>query len=212
MEGPSYPLVQYFNDGGPLMWPLLICSVFGLTVILYKAYQFLRISGSVDPLLHRVEECVREGDREEASRACQAFKGPIGAVINVAVLRAGQAKIVIREAVEDVGMHELASLESFLPSLQTIGTIAPLLGFLGTVLGMIDAFFNISQAGLGDPTAVSAGIAQALITTATGLMVAVPAFVFYNYFASRVNSYSLQMERAASHVVNLVATEGSEAA
>jgi len=108
-------------------------------------------------------------------------------------------------------MHELASLESFLPVLQTVGNVAPLLGFLGTVLGMIDAFFAVAKAGLGDPSVISAGIAEALITTAAGLIIAVPAFVFYNYFVARVNGYSLQMERAASHVVNLVGAEGSEA-
>ncbi|HJN18600.1 MAG TPA: MotA/TolQ/ExbB proton channel family protein [Armatimonadota bacterium] len=204
MTDTSYPLFQYFKDGGPLMWPLLLCSVAGLTVILYKAYQFLAIKGSADPLITEVEKCVRSGEHDEAHAACKSFRGPVGEIIRAGLNRAGQGKEVIREAVQDVGMHELATLESFLPTLQTIGNIAPLLGFLGTVLGMIQAFSNMSRMGLG-PEAVTGGIAQALITTATGLMVAVPALVFYNYFASRVNGFSLQMERAASHAVSLLA-------
>jgi biopolymer transport protein ExbB len=212
MGSTGYPLVEYFRAGGPVMWLLLACSVAGLGIIFYKAWQFLMCSGSVDPLLHRVEQCVKGGDNEGASEACGAFRGPVGTVVRAAVVRAGQRKEVIREAVQDVGTHEIASLESFLPALQTVGNIAPLLGFLGTVLGMIQAFFAISQAGLGDPGVVANGIAQALITTATGLIVAVPAFVFYNYFVARVNGYALQIERAASHVVNLVAADGGEAA
>jgi len=207
----TYPLLQYFKDGGPVMWPLLLCSIAALTVILYKAYQFLMIRGEAEPLLGRVETCVKSGDCEAAQKECEGRPGPIGAVVRTGLSRAGQPKASIREAVEDVGMHELASLESFLPVLQTVGNVAPLLGFLGTVLGMIDAFFAVAKAGLGDPGVISAGIAEALITTAAGLMIAVPAFVFYNYFVARVNGYSLQMERAASHVVNLVAADGSEA-
>jgi len=205
MAGTGYPLVEYFKAGGPIMWALLACSVVGLGIILYKAWQFLTISGSVDPLLERVERCVKGGDHEEASKACSSFRGPVAVVLTAALARIGQSKDAVREAVQDVGNHQLAALESFLPALQTVGNIAPLLGFLGTVLGMIQAFFAISQAGLGDPGVVANGIAQALITTATGLIVAVPAFVFYNYFVARVNGYALQIERAASHAVSLVA-------
>ena len=211
MGETSYPLVQYFRDGGLLMWPLLLCSVIGLTVILYKACQFLMIRGSADALLARVEECVREDDTKSASAACSLARGPVSAIITAGLSRKGDPREIIRETVQDAGMHELATLESFLPTLQTIGNVAPLLGFLGTVLGMIDAFSSMSKMGLG-PEVVTGGIAQALITTATGLMVAVPALVFYNYFASRVNSYSLQMERAASHTVSLLTPRRSESA
>jgi biopolymer transport protein ExbB len=208
MIGTGYPLVEYFKAGGPVMWLLLACSVAGLGIILYKAWQFLTISGNVDPVLSRVEKCVKGGDQKGASQACASLRGPVAAVVQTGLERTGQTKAAIREAVADVGNHQLASLESFLPALQTVGNVAPLLGFLGTVLGMIQAFFAISQAGLGDPGVVANGIAQALITTATGLIVAVPAFVFYNYFVARVNGFALQIERAASHVVNLVAADG----
>ncbi len=210
-EPTSYPLIQYFRDGGPIMWPLLLCSVAALTVILYKAYQFIVIRGGVDPVLRRIEECVQSGDHETAQEACAQLRGPVSTVVRTGLARAGEPKAIIREAVEDAGMHELASLESFLPVLQTVGNIAPLLGFLGTVLGMINAFFAVAKAGLGDPGVISAGIAQALITTAAGLIIAVPAFAFYNYFVARVNAHSLQMERAASHVISLVALDGGGA-
>ncbi len=208
MIGTGYPLVEYFKAGGPVMWLLLACSVAGLGIILYKAWQFLTISGNVESVLSRVEKCVKGGDQKGASQVCASLRGPVAAVVRTGLERTGQTKAAIREAVEDVGNHQLASLESFLPALQTVGNVAPLLGFLGTVLGMIQAFFAISQAGLGDPSVVANGIAQALITTATGLIVAVPAFVFYNYFVARVNGFALQIERAASHVVNLVAADG----
>jgi len=210
-EQSAYPLIQYFRDGGPVMWPLLLCSIAALTVILYKAYQFLAIRGGVDPVLEQIEACVESGKHAEAEAACARLRGPVSTVVRTGLSRAGQPKVLIREAVEDAGMHELASLESFLPVLQTVGNVAPLLGFLGTVLGMIDAFFAVAKAGLGDPGVISAGIAEALITTAAGLIIAVPAFVFYNYFVTRVSSYGLQMERAASHVISLVAADGGNA-
>jgi len=211
-EPTTYPLLQYFKDGGPVMWPLLLCSIASLTVILYKAYQFLMIRSSPEPLLERVEKCVQTGAKEEAERTCDRFKGPVSAVLRAGLARTGQPKAAVEEAVEDVGRHEIVSLESFLPVLQTVGNIAPLLGFLGTVLGMIDAFFAVTRYGLGDPSTIAHGVAEALITTAAGLMIAVPTFVFYNYFVTRVNGYSLQLERAAAHVVNLVAADRERAA
>jgi biopolymer transport protein ExbB len=203
----TYPLVQYFKDGGPVMWPLLLCSIAALTVILYKGYQFLTIRGGLDPLMSRVQSCLEAGNSQEAQEACEAFHGPVGTIVRTGLANAGQPKAVIREAVQDAGTHELAMLESLLPVLQTVGNIAPLLGFLGTVLGMIDAFFAVARAGLGDPGTIASGVAEALITTAAGLMIAVPTFAAYNYFVARVTGYSLQMERAASHVISLVAAE-----
>jgi len=210
-ESTAYPLLQYFKAGGPVMWPLLLCSIAALTVILYKTYQFIVMRSAADPLLTQVEACVQSGEHAQAQEACERFRGPVSAVVRTGLARAGQAKTLVREAVEDAGMHELASLESFLPLLQTVGTIAPLLVFLGTLIGMINAFFSVAKAGLGDPGVISQGVAQALITTAAGLIIAVPAFAFYNYFVARVNAHSLQMERAASHVVALVAADGGEA-
>lgn len=209
-ESTTYPLLQYFKDGGPVMWPLLACSIAALTVILYKAYQFVSIRGDGEPLLERIEAFVRAGQPDEARKACEKVRGPVAALVKTGLGRLGSPKSLVREAVQDAGLHELASLESFLPLLQTVGTISPLLGFLGTVLGMINAFFAVAKFGLGDPSVISSGVAQALITTATGLIIAVPAFAFYNYFVARVNAYSVQMERAASHVITLVAGDGGE--
>jgi biopolymer transport protein ExbB len=204
-----YTLLEYFWRGGVCMWPLLLCSVAGLAITLYKIWQFLRIPGDPERVIQQVEQCVRAGDNDAAATLCQDSRGPVGAVLAAGLSQAGQPREIVQEAVELAGLHELASLESWLPALQTAGYVAPLLGFLGTVTGMIKAFFAVSERGLGDPSVVSAGIAEALITTATGLFIAVPVYAAYNYFVSRVGSHALQMERASVHVINLVAAGGN---
>jgi len=210
-SSPHYTLLEYFWRGGVCMWPLLACSIAGVAITLYKIWQFVRISGDPEALLARVEGRIRSGDQAGAAEACLAARGPVAAIIHAGLSHVSQPRGTVQEAVQLAGLHELAALESWLPALQTAGYVAPLLGFLGTVTGMIKAFFAVSERGLGDPTVVSAGIAEALITTATGLLIAVPVYAAYNYFVSRVGSHALQMERASLHVVNLIADNGGAA-
>lgn len=201
-------LVGYFVRGGVCMYPLALCSLMGLAVILYKLHEFWRASTVSEDLMLKVESKLAAGDRKGALELCEVSGGPLGGVIGVGLQAKQQHREGIRAAMHEAGGRAVASLESYLPALATVANLAPLLGFLGTVTGMIKAFFAVSIAGLGDPTAVAAGIAEALITTATGLFIAIPCFAAYNYFITRVNRFGLQMEEAATDVADLVAVGG----
>ncbi len=204
-----FPVLMYFERGGEWMWPLLICSIVAVGVILYKLWSFLTLRANIDALLKQTAERVAAGEIDSAVKLCEASRSPAAQVVVAGLQRAGADRRAIREAAEDEGQHQLGLLESALPTLSTVANISPLLGFLGTVTGMIQAFMAISEKGLGDPAVVAAGISKALITTATGLIIAIPCFAAYNYFVARVRSFGLEMERAVSHVVNLL-TPGAD--
>jgi len=204
-EVQGYHLWEYFVKGGVCMYPLLLCSIAAVAVAIYKAWQFARLTLTADPLVEQIEGSLRSGNAQGALEAARAYTGPMGGVARALLAKAGSSREMLRETAEVAGTHEMAHLESFLPVLQTVGVIAPLLGFLGTVTGMIRAFMAVSVAGLGDPSVVSSGIAEALITTAYGLMIAIPTFAVYNYLVARVNSFALEMERAGGHLVALLA-------
>jgi len=201
-------LVDYFVRGGFWMWPLLICSLLGLAVILYKAYTLWR-AGRTDPgLLEQVERLVEQGRTQEAQMRCAASPTPVGELLSAILRAAGRGPQHLREVAEVAGAQQLAVLEYGLPSLGTIATVAPLLGFLGTVSGMIHAFQAIAVRGLGDPGTVASGISEALITTATGLIIAIPCAIGYGYFTSVINGLRLQMETAGTHLLHLLVGEG----
>lgn len=200
-------LVDYFVRGGFWMWPILLCSLVGLAVILYKAYTLWRASKTDPGLLQQVEDLLEQGRAQEAHTRCAASSTPVSELLSAILRAAGRGPQHLREVAEVAGAQQLAVLESGLPSLGTIATVAPLLGFLGTVSGMIHAFQAIALRGLGDPGTVASGISEALITTAAGLIVAIPCAVAYGYFTSLVNGLRLQMETAGTHLLHLLARE-----
>jgi biopolymer transport protein ExbB len=200
-------VIEYFIRGGQWMWPILICSVLALAVIIYKLWEFWRLRGQVDELISKTDELASAGRYEEAVASLQENQSPAAAILREALAHRGQERTAVREAMDNAGQAQLGTLESGLASLSTIASIAPLLGFLGTVTGMIEAFSRIQEVGLGDPKAVAAGISKALITTASGLIVAIPTFAAYNYFVTRVKRFTLDMERASAHGIT-VATQG----
>jgi biopolymer transport protein ExbB len=200
----DFTLVGYFARGGFWMYPLALCSLTGLAVILYKLHEFWKASGASEDLLLQVEGQLTSGDRDAAVSLCEGSPGPLAMVIGAGLVARDNSRDGIRQAGQDAGVRAIASLEGFLPTLSTVANISPLLGFLGTVTGMIKAFAAVAAEGLGDPTTVAAGISEALITTATGLIIAIPCFAAYNYFVSRVNRFALQMEDASANVADLV--------
>jgi biopolymer transport protein ExbB len=208
----EFTLVSYFARGGFWMYPLAICSLAGLTVILYKLHEFWRASTASDDLMLRVEGKLTAGDTDSALSLCEERAGPVALVIGAGLLARDRSRERTRQAGQEAGVRAVASLEGYLPTLSTVANIAPLLGFLGTVTGMIKAFAAVAAEGLGDPTTVAAGISEALITTATGLIIAIPCFAAYNYFVSRVNGFALQMEEASANVADLVAGGGAAGA
>lgn len=188
---------SYFERGGPVMWPLLLLSILGVAVALWRWWVLSRVNRTVPGFMKELRTRLVEGDIDGAIQVCERHPSPVSSMVKAGLLRYGRPKDEIEKALEDASAHELAVLEKGLPILATIAMIAPLLGFLGTVTGMINSFEALASEGLNNPAAVAQGISEALITTAAGLIIAIPIQMAYNYFVTRVNGLVRNMESAA---------------
>lgn len=191
-------LGDYFARGGPVMWPLLICSVAAVVVIIERAWVLHRIQDNIAKVVGLVRRVLHTAGIDAAARACDTIQGPLAITLKAGLLQYGRPRDEIERTMEAVAAQELSKVERFLWILATVANIAPLLGFLGTVTGMINAFDQVVEVGLGNPKAVAGGISEALITTAAGLMIAFPAQVAYNYFYTRVDQIALNIETAGA--------------
>jgi biopolymer transport protein ExbB len=187
-------IVQVFFKGGPVMYPIFICSVLGVAICLERGYH-LRTNLVLHPEF--IKEIRSYWVRREFDRVlttCKMNDFPIARILKAGLLRADFGLLETERAIESAGAHEAARLGANLKGLGVVANLAPMLGLLGTVTGMIRAFNVISQSGTGDPALVAAGISEALITTATGLIVGIPALAFYHYYRSRVDQFIYEME------------------
>ena len=191
-------LFTYFVRGGPMMWPLLGLSVLGLIYIIERAISYRRIQGDTADIFSKSRECLLEGDLRSSVEVCESFDHPVATTLKSGLLRFGKSSDEIEKAMESVALHEVSKLEKGLWIMATVANVAPLVGFLGTVSGMITSFEALAEVGLGNPQAVAGGISEALITTATGLAVALPVQAAYNYFNHRVATFALDMETSSS--------------
>ncbi|HSR66879.1 MAG TPA: MotA/TolQ/ExbB proton channel family protein [Acidobacteriota bacterium] len=191
-------LFNLIQDGGAMMYALIICSLVGLFYIIERAIAYARIKGDTGEIFSAVREDLLGGDLRQAVEVCESYDHPVSTTLKSGLLRYGKSSEEIEKAMESVALHEVSKLERGLWVLLTVANIAPLFGFLGTVIGMILAFDALSEQGLGNPQAVGQGISQALITTATGLAIALPVQTAYNYFNSRVSNFALDMETSTS--------------
>lgn len=194
---------SYFVKGGPVMWPLLLLSVLGVAVAIWRWRALRQASADAAALVSDLRQRLQAGDVEGAIRACDAHAGPVSAVVRAGLVKFGRPKDEIELGLQDASAHEVALLERGLPVLATIAMVAPLLGFLGTVTGMINSFDALASVGLNNPAAVASGISEALITTATGLAIAIPIQMAYNYFVTQVNGTVRRMESAANLVIEV---------
>ena len=192
---------SYFLKGGPVMWPLLLLSILGITVAIWRWVALRQATRNVPELLRELRGRLVAGDVAGAVKVCESARGPVASIVKAGLLRHGRAKDEIEMGLQDASAHELAVLERGLPVLATAATIAPLLGFLGTVTGMINSFDALAAVGLNNPAAVAKGISEALITTAAGLIIAIPVQMAYNYLITRVNTLVRSMESAANLVL-----------
>src|SRR5918995_6150586 len=192
----------YFERGGPVMWPLLALSILGVTVMFWRWWALRQATAAVPPFIRDLRASLVKGDADGAIAACERHKGPVAAIVKAGLLRVGRRHEEVERALQDAAAHELATLERGLPVLATVAMIAPLLGFLGTVTGMINSFEALASVGLNNPAAVASGISEALITTAAGLIIAIPVQMAYNYFLTRVNGTVRSMESAANLVLD----------
>lgn len=198
----------YFDKGGPVMWPLLGLSVLGVTVIFWRWWALRQATTGIGTFMSELRPKLVSQDVDGAIGVCDRRGGPVAAIVKAGLVRFGRPKDEVERALQDASAHELAQLERGLPVLATIAMIAPLLGFLGTVTGMINSFEALAAVGLNNPAAVARGISQALITTAAGLMIAIPVQMAYNYFVANVNALVRNMESAAHVVLEAMGESG----
>lgn len=202
-------MFELIKAGGLLMWPLLICSILSLAIILERLW-FLRTRRVIPTqLVARVRAWDEAGALDGSILDKLRAGSPLGRILAAGLANRHQDREAMKESIEEVGRHEVHDLERFLNALGTIAVITPLLGLLGTVIGMIKVFEVITALGIGDPGVLAAGISEALITTATGLTIAIPSLMFYRYFRGRVEALVVTMEREALNL--LEATHGEQA-
>jgi biopolymer transport protein ExbB len=185
--------------GGPLMWPIILCSVISIAIIADRAYVIYRAGAGAPGLFTRVKALYRTGKQKQALELCEGSPLPEARVLAVGMRLRGRSEGEKEKLISRAGSRMLRGLERNLRGLGIIGNITPLLGLTGTVTGMIRAFRKIQEAGGGvDPSMLAGGIWEALITTAAGLVVAIPTLVAYHYFEGRIDDISSRMKDAAA--------------
>ena len=200
--------IQFFEDGGIFMWPLLACAILGLIVIVWKFFSLTSTSGQTHKLLEDVDGLIANHRLEEAKARCRESDTPVAHILLAGLEKHDQGAERVLAAIENEGMIQMSRLERGLVWLATVANVAPLLGFLGTVAGMIIAFGAIELAGEVDATLVAGGIKVALITTAAGLIIAIPVNIAHNYFVTRVDRLVIDMEESAQKMVDALHDRG----
>ncbi len=193
---------EKYVDGGNFMHALLIASIIGFVFIIERLVTLSRARVNIRRLMSEVLQAMRSDGLDGAMRVCEGTRGPIAAVLHSGLLRAGRGPDAVKEAIETAGSIETSFLERGLVAIATVAQVAPLLGFLGTVSGMISAFAAIASAEQVSAKVVASGIEEALITTATGLIVAIPASIGHSFFVSQIDRFVLEMEEASAELVN----------
>jgi biopolymer transport protein ExbB len=186
------------------MWPLLLCSVAALAIIGERFWSLQRKYVCPPNLVPQVQQWLAQGTLDAAHIELVRQSSPLGRVVAAGLVNRHHDREIIKEAIEDAGRHAAPELDRYLRTLGTIASIAPFLGLLGTVLGMIEMFSGISTRGIGDPSIVAGGISQALVATATGLTVAIPSVMFYRFFRGKVSELLLDMEQEALRLVEVL--------
>jgi len=199
---------EKYVKGGNFMHALLIASLVAAVFIIERLVTLFRARTNVGKLMRNVLSAVRSEGVDGAMRVCEGTKGPIAAVLHAGLLRAERGPDAVKEAIETAGSIETSFLERGLVAIATVAQVAPLLGFLGTVSGMISAFASIAQAEQVNAKVVASGIEEALITTATGLIIAIPASIGHSFFVSRIDRFILEMEEASNELVDELIESG----
>jgi biopolymer transport protein ExbB len=200
-------VIAFFQAGGTTMYFLLAASIIALTLIFERGWSLRR--SVVVPLkqVQDVENAVRAGDVDGAMQVCRESNTTMGRILWVALKNRGVSRSVMKEILEEIGRQEVAYLERYINLLGVVASVAPLLGLLGTVLGMVEVFDQISTVGMGNPSVLAGGIAKALNTTVAGLCIAIPSLVAYRLFDSRVNNFVVEIEHHALRFVEMLKGE-----
>lgn len=198
-------LFSIFLKGGFLMWPILLCSIIGLGIIIDRYIVIRKARINVPAFMVRIRGYIKKRDISGAISYCMEEKSPVANVVRKGLKKYKLGHERVKESIENAGSQEISKLEKGLPVLASIAGIAPLLGFLGTVTGMISAFMRIEDLqGSANPSDLAGGIWEALITTAFGLIVGILALALYNYFVSGVKKLVGEIEMVANDVIDVI--------
>ena len=181
------------------MYPLLLLSLMSAVFIIERLFVLRKAKINVNEFLAKLRKAlIVNRSVRDAVKVCEQYQGPVASIMKAGLLKYGQPREDIEKTIENAALYEMGRLERGLVVIATVANVAPLLGFFGTVWGMIKSFDALAEAGLSNPGLVAAGISEALITTAGGLAVAIPAQLFYNYFMSRINKFVRDIETSTN--------------
>ncbi|MFH1441099.1 MAG: MotA/TolQ/ExbB proton channel family protein [Candidatus Omnitrophota bacterium] len=201
-------LWQLFLAGGPVMWPIFLASIFAFAIIGEKFWHLHKIKIDTQDFLNEILNKIKRHEIKEALQSCDNTKSPVAHILKAGILKYDRPRPQIIESIEDASLYEVPKLERNLPMLATISHIAPLLGLLGTVTGMVRCFQLVQAKATTlhpiSPGDLAGGIWEALLTTVAGLIVAIPTYVAYNYLVSHINNFVLEMEKASTELVNFL--------
>ena len=197
-------MLELIQAGGPLMWPLMLCSIISLAIVIERFWSLQTKRIAPKNLVAQVWQWAKNKELD-SDKIQELRKGSaLGRLLATGLANIHHEREVMKESIEEVGHHVVHELDRFLNTLGTIAAISPLLGLLGTVIGMIKVFAVITTEGVGDPGILAAGISEALITTAAGLTVAIPTLMFYRYFRGKVDELVINMEQEALKMVEVL--------
>lgn len=191
--------MELMHEGGPVMWILLVFSIAALAVIVERWLVLRSAKINVNEFLAKLRKAlIVNKSLRDAIKICEQYKGPLASIMKAGLLKYGQPKEDVEKTIETAALHEMARLEKRLILLASVANVSPLLGFFGTVSGMIKSFDALAEQGLSNPGAVAAGISEALVTTAAGLAVAIPVQLAYNYFMNSINKSVRDIETSTN--------------
>jgi biopolymer transport protein ExbB len=192
----------WFNKGGPLMYPISLSSLLSLAIILERLFALQRRKVIPPQVMKELQDYWNRGEIQSILPLCQKSESPLTRILAAGFQRIGFGLLETERTIETAGQHEVSLLTANLRILGAVGVIAPMLGLLGTVTGMIEAFENIAQSGTGNPNLVASGIAEALTTTAAGLIVAIPSLAAYHFFRARIDRLIFELEEIATTLLS----------
>jgi biopolymer transport protein ExbB len=195
---PDSRIWGWFKKGGPLMYPISLCSLVSLAIILERIIALQRRKVIPPQIFQELQNCWNQGEIDAILPLCQQSESSLTRILAAGFRRIGLGLLETERSIEAAGQHEVSLLTANLRMLGAVGLISPMLGLLGTVTGMIKAFENIAQSGAGNPNLVASGIAEALTTTAAGLMVAIPSLAAYHFFRGRIDRLIYELEEIAT--------------
>jgi biopolymer transport protein ExbB len=201
-------VIDILVKGGVVMIPIILASLAGVAIIVERLLYYRRIGLDEKGLVERLRATLERGRFDEALAICESSPSPITTIMKAGIENRHRPAEAVRQSIEDAASLEVPKLERYLSALGTVATIAPLLGLLGTVTGIIRAFGVIGRFGsVGDPALLARGIAEALVTTAAGLIVSIPATIFYNYLVGKANHTIIRLENRANELQAMITGE-----